>query len=74
MKVHYDKDEDILMIELVRKKIDDTYETENGLVSVTEKGEPILLEIFNASKFFAEEGKVLPKEIKVKFFSAPTSS
>jgi len=69
MKVHYDKDEDILMIELARKKIDDTIETEHSLVSVTEKGEPVLLEIFDASKFFAEQGKVLPKEIKQKFFA-----
>lgn len=69
MKVHYDKDEDILMIELARKKIDDTIETEHSLVSVTEKGEPVLLEIFDASKFFIEESKVLPKEIKQKFFA-----
>ena len=70
MRVHYDKDEDILMIELTRKKIDDTIETEHSLVSVTEKGEPVLLEIFDASKFFAEESKVLPKEIKQKFFAS----
>lgn len=70
MKVHYDKDEDILMIVLAKKKIDDTWETESGLVSVTEKGEPVLLEIFNASKFFAAESKVLPKEIKEKFFAS----
>ena len=71
MRVRYDKDEDILMIVLAKRgqKIDDTYETENSLVSVTEKGEPIMVEIFNASKFFAEESKVLPKEIKQKFFA-----
>lgn len=71
MEVHYDKDEDILMIVLTRKKVrlDDTYETEHGLVSVTEKGEPIAIEIFEASKFFAKESKVLPKEIKEKFFA-----
>ncbi len=70
MKVHYDKDEDILMIVLTRKKVrlDDTYETEHGLVSVTESGEPIAIEIFEASKFFAKESKVLPREIKQKFF------
>ncbi len=69
MKVHYDKDEDILMIVLAQKKIDDTIETENSLVSVTEKGEPVMLEIFEASQFFAAESKVLPKEIKQKFFA-----
>lgn len=69
MKVHYDKDEDILMIELALRKIDDTYETEHSLVSVDEKGEPVLVEIFEASKFFAAESKALPREIKQKFFS-----
>lgn len=71
MKVHYDKDEDILTIILTRKKakLDDTYETEHGFVGVTEKGEPITVDIFEASKFFAEESKVLPKEIKQKFFA-----
>lgn len=69
MKVHYDKEEDILMIELARRKIDDSYETEHSLVSVDSKGEPILVEIFRASEFFAKESKVLPKEVKQKFFS-----
>lgn len=70
MRVHYDKDEDILMIELDRKKIDDTVETEHGLVSVTEKREPVLIEIFEASKFFAAESRVLPREVKQKFFAS----
>ena len=70
MKVYYDKDEDILMIELVRKNIDDTYETEHSLVSVDSKGEPVLVEIFKASKFFAEESKALPEEVKQKFFTS----
>ena len=28
-----------------------------------------MVDIFEASKFFAEESKVLPKEIKQKFFA-----
>lgn len=70
MKVHYDKEEDILMIELARKKIDDSYETEHSLISVDSKGEPVLVEIFKASKFFAEESKALPNEVKQKFFAS----
>ena len=69
MKVHYDENEDILMIELSRGKIDDTYEVDNGLVSVSEKGKPLLIEIFKASEFFESESKVLPREIKQKFFA-----
>lgn len=69
MKVHYDKDEDILMLILSQKKIDDSYETENSIVSISEEGEPVMLEIFGAMKFFAAESKALPKEIKQKFFA-----
>ena len=69
MKVHYDENEDILMIELSRGKIDDTYEVDHGLVSVSEKGKPLLIEIFKASEFFESESKVLPREIKQKFFA-----
>lgn len=71
MKIKYDKNEDILMIVLTKKKakLDDTYETDYGLVGVTEKGEPLMIEIFEASKFFAKESKALPKEIKQRFFA-----
>lgn len=69
MKVRYDKDEDILTIELMRRKIDHAYETETAIVHVSEANEPVLLEIFRASKFFAEEAKTLPEEIKQRFFA-----
>jgi len=38
-------------------------------VSVSEKGEPVLVEIFNATDFFAKESEVLPREIKESFFA-----
>lgn len=69
MKVHYDKREDILMIRLVRKKVDDAFETENMIVHVDKDREPVLLEIFNASEFFKEEARTLPADIKQKFFA-----
>ena len=69
MKVHYDKDEDILMLVLSNKQTDDSYDTDFGIVSIDKKGEPVLLEIFHASKFFNMTSKVLPKEIKQKFFA-----
>ena len=69
MKVQYDKDEDILTIELSKGTIDDTYEVDSGFVSVSEKGKPLLIEIFKASDFFERESEVLPREIKQKFFA-----
>ncbi len=64
MKVHYDKDEDILMLVLSNKKIDDSYETADGVVSVTEDGEPVMIDIFKASKFLKDLGKAVPKTIQ----------
>lgn len=64
MKVHYDKDEDILLVSLSNKKADDSYETENSIVSVDKKGEPVTLEVFKASKFLKNLGKVIPKNIQ----------
>ena len=69
MKVHYDKKEDILMLVLSEKKIDDSYETEHSIVEVAKDGEPVILTIFEASKFFKEESRVLPTDIKQKYFS-----
>lgn len=69
MKLHYDKDEDILMLVLSDKKIDDSFETEHSIVEVAKDGEPVIMSIFDASKFFKEESRVLPKDIKQKFFA-----
>lgn len=70
MKVRYNKDLDTLLIELTKKKVDDAFETDNMIVHVGMNKEPVLLEIFHASKFFEEEAKTLPTHIKAKFFSA----
>lgn len=64
MKVHYDKDEDILMIVLSQKKVDDSFETENAVVSVDKNGEPVMLDIMNASQFLQDLGRVIPKKIQ----------
>lgn len=65
MKVHYDKDEDILMIVFSNKKIDDSYDTEEGnIVSVSEDREPVMIDIFHASKFLKDLGKAVPEELQ----------
>lgn len=70
MKVHYDKNEDILMIELMKKKVDDAYETENMIVHVDKDREPVLLEIFNAKKFLNDINKTLPPKVKNDIFTS----
>ena len=74
MKLHYDKDEDILMMVLSHKKIDDSYETENGIVEVAEDGEPVLLTIFKASNFLKNLGRIIPRRVQHEVWSqAPVS-
>lgn len=75
MKVHYDKDEDILMLVLSNKKIDDSYETENGnIVSVAKDREPVMIDIFQASKFLEDLGKVVPKNVQKQVWPKTESS
>lgn len=57
------------MLELLKRKVDHAFETETMIVHVSENNTPVLLEIFNASKFFAEESKILPHEIKERYFA-----
>ena len=63
MKVNYNKNDDILMIELSHKKIDDAYETGNMIVHVAQDKEPVLLEIFKGSELLEKAAGQLPKDI-----------
>lgn len=70
-KVNYSPDVDILTIQLSNKKIDDSYETENSIMSVDKKGEPVLLEIFDGKKYLNELGKIaLKNKIPNQSFAA----
>ncbi|KKS14122.1 hypothetical protein A2617_00525 [Candidatus Daviesbacteria bacterium RIFOXYD1_FULL_41_10] len=74
MKVHYDKDEDILMIVLSNKKIDDSYETKEGnIVSVAQDREPVMIDIFRASKFLKDLGKAIPRKVQKELWSSQSS-
>lgn len=73
MKAHYDKDEDILMLSLSNKKIDDSYETDSGIVEIAKDGEPVILTVFKASKLLKNLGKVIPRNLQRKFWSTEPS-
>lgn len=66
-KISYSEDVDILTIQLSDKKIDDSYETDYGVVSVSKDREPVLVEVFKAGEFLRGLGKTafrsVPKEI-----------
>jgi len=69
MKLKYNKEDDVLIVEYSKDKIDDVYESNNMLVHVNEGKEPVLLEIFKASEFLSEASKSLPNDIKRNLFS-----
>ena len=54
MKIKYDRETDILMLELSDKKIDYAEEAGPMIIHFTEQGEPVLVEILDASEFLAE--------------------
>lgn len=66
-KISYSEDVDILMIQLSNKKIDDSYDSGDMIVQVDEKGEPVVLEIFNGSKHLKELSKSLSRDVKNRF-------
>ena len=66
-RISYSEDVDILMIQLSNKKIDDSYDTDDMIVQVDKDGEPVVIEIFNGSRYIKELGKSLPKRIKSEF-------
>lgn len=70
MELHYDKEEDILMIVLSNKKADDSYETGYGIVSVDKNGEPVMIDVFKASKYL----KNLKKDLASQQFSQSQAS
>lgn len=71
--ISYSEDVDILMIQLSNKKIDDSYETDNGtIVSLDEDGEPVLLEIFNGKEYLKQLGKSLPSKIAQEVILQPS--
>ncbi|MEK7521363.1 MAG: DUF2283 domain-containing protein [Patescibacteria group bacterium] len=70
MKASYDKEADILMLQLANKKIDDAYETENMIVHIAKDGEVVLLDIFNASRLIKSINKALPKKLKEEILAS----
>ena len=67
-KFTYEKEDDILMVELTNKPIDYAEQTGDVIVHFSPSREAVLLEILDASKFLKAQSKVLPKEIREEAF------
>lgn len=62
MKVKYYKDADLLSLRVSNKPYYDATRGGDLVVHYTKSGEPVLVEILNASKFLKEADRSLPKK------------
>lgn len=53
MKIKYDRDADVLTMELSDKNIDHAEEAGPMIIHLTDDNKPVLIEILDASKFLA---------------------
>ena len=58
MKISYDRDVDILMIQIGEEKIEYAEEMDGIIVHFTKEDKPILIEILDASDFITSLNKV----------------
>jgi len=70
INTRYDKENDVLMIFLGKGKIDDTQQTGNMIAHLSKKGEILLLEILNASKFLKETSAAFPTKVRRQVLSS----
>lgn len=70
MKVKYNKEDDVLMIELNKKPIDYAQQSGDLIVHFSPDREAVLLEILDASKFLRTQSRVLPKDLRKSLFAS----
>lgn len=63
MKVKYYKDADLLSLRVSKKPYYDATRNSDLVVHYTKDGQPVMVEILNASNFLKEAGKSLSKKL-----------
>jgi len=61
MKIKYDRDADVLTMELSDKSIDHAEEADPMIIHLTDDNKPVLIEILDASEFLANLTKISTK-------------
>jgi len=61
MKIRYDREEDIITLEVSSEKVDHAEEIGPIIVHFSKQGRPVLLEILDASEFIAETTRAMAK-------------
>lgn len=74
MKFKYEKDDDIMMVELSDDKVDYAEQTGDLIVHFSPKRKAVLLEILDASKFLEKAAKSIPQKMKYQILSPILSS
>lgn len=74
MKFKYEKEDDVLMIELNQDKIDYAEQTGNLIVHFSPKRKAVLMEILDASQFLSKAIKSIPEKVKFQIFSPALNS
>ena len=69
MKVKYYEDADLLSVRVSNKPYIDATRSGDAVVHYAKDGEPVLIEILNATKFLKDTDKSLPKEVKRDIWS-----
>jgi len=67
MRIGYDRDADILMIEISDEEVDYAEEAGPMIIHFSKNGKPVLIEILNASEFLAEITKISMKTRSKEF-------
>lgn len=69
MKIKYNKNDDVMMVELNKKPIDYAEQSGDLIVHFSPKNEAVLLEILNASSFLTSASKALPQNMRKQVFA-----
>lgn len=64
MKLKYNQEDDVLMVELNKKTIDYAEQSGDFIVHFSPQREAVLLEILDASRFFKKAAKTLPRKVR----------
>ena len=73
-KITYEQEDDILNIWFSQKPIKYAEQSDTSIVHYTEEGEPVYIEILNASQLLKNLNKALPKKVKDEVFSQSATS
>lgn len=69
MKYRYTKEDDALLIQFSKAKIEDAAHSRDVITHFDKNGNLVLLEILNASKFLKVVGETIPRSVKRQIFA-----